>query len=62
MRMKVKAVEKLLKFNKNENDPGVWHSLIRTSDLRSKVGCISEKKEKLVFLWFFSRFALPLST
>ena len=24
MGMKVKAVEKLLKFNKNENDPGVW--------------------------------------
>ena len=29
--MKVKAVEKLLKFNKNENDPGVC----TTSDLRS---------------------------
>ena len=24
MAMRVKAVEKLLKFNKNENDPGVW--------------------------------------
>ena len=24
MAMKVKAVEKLLKFSKNENDPGVW--------------------------------------
>jgi hypothetical protein len=27
MGMKVKAVEKLLKFNKNENDPGAWHYL-----------------------------------
>ena len=24
MAMKVKAIEKKLKFTKNENDPGVW--------------------------------------
>ena len=24
MALRVKAVEKLLKFSKNENDPGVW--------------------------------------
>ena len=27
--MKVKAVEKLLKFNKNENDPGVWRYVMQ---------------------------------
>ena len=29
MGMKVKAVEKLLKFNKNENDPGVWRYVMQ---------------------------------
>jgi len=29
MAMKVKAVEKLLKFNKNENDPGVWRYVMQ---------------------------------
>jgi len=28
MAMKVKAVEKLLKFSKNENDPGVWRYVL----------------------------------
>ncbi len=29
MAMKVKAVEKLLKFSKNENDPGVWRYVMQ---------------------------------
>ena len=29
MGMKVRAVEKLLKFNKNENDPGVWRYVMQ---------------------------------
>ena len=29
MAMKVKAVEKLLKFTKNENDPGVWRYVMQ---------------------------------
>ena len=28
MAMKVKAVEKVLKFSKNENDPGVWRYVL----------------------------------
>jgi hypothetical protein len=34
MTMRVKAVEKLLKFTKNENDPGVWR-YVMSPDLLS---------------------------
>ena len=38
MAMKVKAVEKLLKFTKNENDPGVWRYVITPdSDLKDEL-------------------------
>lgn len=32
MTMKVKAVEKKLKFTKNENDPGVWRYVTSADD------------------------------
>ena len=81
MALKIKAVEKLVKFNKNDAGEVIkaWategHSVAilglgtmrfglraksveNVNDLRSKVGCISEMKEKLFFSLHFARFSL----
>lgn len=38
MALKVKAVKKLLKFNKNENDPSVYRYVMAPDKLKSSSG------------------------
>ena len=39
MTMKVKAIEKKLKFSKDPNDPGVYRYVMRVNGQRSIINC-----------------------
>ena len=58
-----RATRGMTNFTRNKNKIEIYLvvcSLFRISDLRSKIGCISTKQKKLVFIWFCPRFALSL--